>query len=329
MNIEPGFSADKYWNYFPKLPLRMAPYFDRPKNIKSITLHVLNTWNPRRPPFWYLLLAILIWTFWTPSLARANSFSFDWIFEIWLRDMILMLVITGGSHLYLHTFEQQGTELKYDKKPLETNSKRFHFGNQTYDNMFWTLTTGIACWTFWESLLLWGFANGYASLITFDSNPVWFVALILIIPWWTYFYFDAQHRVLHTEFLYRHVHSWHHKNKNMGPWSGLAMHPVEQFILMSDTLIFFLISCHPVHVIYDSIFHGIGAPLSHTGYDKLKLGKRVQFDLGDFYHQLHHRFVDTNHGTQDTPFDLWYDTVHDGTQEGTVALRAKRRARST
>ena len=29
-------------------------------------------------------------------------------------------------------------------------------------------------------------------------------------------------------FLYRHVHSLHHKSYNPGPWSGLAMHPIER-----------------------------------------------------------------------------------------------------
>lgn len=324
MKIEPGYSADKYWNYFPPLPLKMAPWFDKPRNVRTIALHWLRMWHPRNMPIWYLLLAVIIWFYFTPSLSRATEFRFDWIFEIWLRDMVLMLVIAGGTHLYLHTFKTQGDKLRYDKRPLEKNSKRFHFGNQVRDNMFWTLTTGIAIWTFWESLLLWGFANGYATLITLESNPVWFIVLLLAMPLWSYLFFDAQHRMLHHPFLYKHVHSWHHKNKNMGPWSGLAMHPVEQFILMSDTLIFFVISCHPVHVIYDLIFHGIGAPLSHTGYDKLQLGKRLQLNVGDFYHQLHHRFVDTNHGTQDTPFDIWYGTVHDGTQEATLALKARR-----
>ena len=326
MSDKSTYTPDKYWNFTPELPLRMAPYFDKPKSLMAILKHFVSMWHPLRMPILFLGIAIIVWLYFTPSLERAAEFRWDWIFEIWLRDMVLILSICGGAHLYLYTFNAQGDDLKYDSKPLEKNSKRFHFGNQTWDNMFWTLTTGVACWVFWESVLLWAFANGYATLILFETNPVWFVVLLLAVPWWTYIFFDAQHRILHTKFLYDHVHHWHHKNKNMGPWSGLAMHPLEQFILMSDVLIFLIVSCHPIHVIYDLIFHGLGAPLSHTGYDRIRITKRLQLRVGDFYHQLHHRFVDTNHGTQDTPLDLWYDTVHDGTHEGTVAMRARRKA---
>ena len=35
--------------------------------------------------------------------------------------------------------------------------------------------------TLWECLLLWGFANGHATMITFADNPVWFVGLLLIM----------------------------------------------------------------------------------------------------------------------------------------------------
>ena len=174
--------------------------------------------------------------------------------------------------------------------------------------------------------MLWAFANGYASMITLQSNPFMFIVLLAFIPLWTYVYFDLQHRVMHTKWLYKHVHSWHHKNSVTGPWSGLAMHPVEQLVLMSDTLIFFIISAHPVHVIYDLIFHGLGAPLSHTGFDKVRLSKRIKIDLGDFYHQLHHRYFDTNFGTLDTPWDKWSGNYHDGTAESHRLLLARRKS---
>ena len=119
-------------------------------------------------------------------------------------------------------------------------------------------------WTFWECFMWFAYANGWATMITFESNPIWFVALIVLIPIWAGFYFYTHHRVLHIGFLYRHVHSWHHRNINTGPWSGLAMHPVESFVLMTDTILFLLVPAHPIHVIFLLFHHGVGAPTSHT-----------------------------------------------------------------
>ena len=169
------------------------------------------------------------------------------------------------------------------------------------------------------------YANGWATMITFDSNPIWFVVLIILIPIWAGFYFYTHHRILHIGFMYRHVHSWHHKNINTGPWSGLAMHPVESFILMTDTLLFLLVPAHPVHVIFLLFHHGIGAPTSHAGFEKLKIGGKTGLEVGDFFHQLHHRFFDCNYGTYETPWDTWLGTFHDGTAEGNELVKERRR----
>ena len=109
-------------------------------------------------------------------------------------------------------------------------------------------------------------------MITFDSNPVWFIVLDRADPdlCGTVF-LRPPSGVLHIGFIYRHVHSWHHRNINIGPWSGLAMHPVESFILMTDVLILLLIPAHPIHILFMMFHHGIGAPASHTGFDKLKV----------------------------------------------------------
>ena len=124
--------------------------------------------------------------------------------------------------------------------------------------------------------------------------------------------------------LYTWVHSWHHKNIQTGPWSGLAMHPAESFFLRADILWFFLIPAHPIHVLFLIMHSTIGAPTSHTGFERVKVGKSKGLEVGDFFHQLHHRFFDCNYGTDETPWDEWFGTFHDGTDAGNELIKERR-----
>jgi len=36
--------------------------------------------------------------------------------------------------------------------------------------------------------------------------------------------------------MYKKVHSLHHRNTNIGPWSGLSMHPIEHLLFFSSIL---------------------------------------------------------------------------------------------
>ena len=49
------------------------------------------------------MLAITAWTWFTPSLERAASFQLDWMLEIALRNLVIVLVVAGGLHLLLFT----------------------------------------------------------------------------------------------------------------------------------------------------------------------------------------------------------------------------------
>ena len=40
---------------------------------------------------------------------------------------------------------------------------------------------------------------------------------------------------IHTDTLYRWVHSVHHNSVNPSPWSSMSMHPVEAAFFFSDT----------------------------------------------------------------------------------------------
>ncbi len=313
----------KIWNHTPQLPLETAPYWDWPIKPLNSILFLLKSWKPLGMRFFILLAALLVWQFFSIDLERAQTFSLDWIAEVWLRNFVILVVIAGGLHLLLNKFRAQGDDYRYDMRPMMKNARTFWFKDQVLDNMLWSFVA-LQFWVFFECLMWWGYANGWLTLITFESNPVWFVLLIVFVPIWAGLYFYMHHRVLHMGFMYKHVHSWHHKNMNTGPWSGLAMHPVESFVLMTDLVIFLLLPSNPLHMLFLMFHHGIGAPTSHVGFDKVKTGV-LDLEMGDFHHQLHHKFFDCNYGTAETPWDEWFNTFHDGTPEGNELIKERRR----
>ncbi|WP_353816990.1 hypothetical protein [Mesorhizobium sp.] len=52
--------------------------------------------------------------------------------------------------------------------------------------------------------------------------------------------------MLHWGPLYNYVHSLHHRNVNVGPWSGMSMHPIEHIIYMSSVVIHVVLPSHPI-----------------------------------------------------------------------------------
>ncbi len=318
-------SRRRAWHYTPELPVVQAPYFERPFSLGASVGYLFDVWRPFNQRFLILMIALVAWSWFTPSLERAREFQLDWMLEIGLRNLVIVLVVAGGLHLLLYTFARQADETHYDARPLGRKSKQFHFGNQVWDNMFWTLAGAVPIGTLWECLLLWGYANGHATMITFADNPGWFIGWMLIIPLWSGFHFYWYHRLLHVGPLYRWFHSWHHKNINTGPWSGHAMHPIEHLFLYSDVAIHWLIASHPVHVIFNAMLHTVAGPTSHCGYHEVKLTRFFSLRLGDFMHQLHHRYFDCNYGSYETPWDKIFGSFHDGTDAGNEYIKERRR----
>ena len=113
--------------------------------------------------------------------------------------------------------------------------------------------------------------------------------------------------------LYRLAHALHHRNINIGPWSGISMHPIEHTLYFSSILIHFIVPSHPVHVIFHLYNLGLNPPATHSGFDGLSINGRKRVELGDFFHQLHHRYFECNYGTAEMPWDKWFGTFHDGT----------------
>ena len=272
-----------------------------------------------------LILAVALYLWAYPSLETAKVWAWGWVFQIWAVNMVMMSIITGGLHWYFYMRKGQGQTLKFDKRPQAKNNKLWNFSNQVHDNIFWTLGSGMAQLTAFQAVTMWLMANGYAPTITFASNPIWFVLALILLPIWSAFHFYWVHRLLHVPFLYKRVHALHHRNVNIGPWSGNSMHPIEHFLYFTTLCIHWVVASHPIHLIFHVIYQSPGASMTHTGYEDLLIKDKRRLALGTFYHQLHHRYYECNYGNQEMPWDRWFGTFNDGTEEATQITRDRKK----
>jgi sterol desaturase/sphingolipid hydroxylase (fatty acid hydroxylase superfamily) len=280
----------------------------------------------------WLALTLLSWYALTPDLAAMREIEAWWIAVLFARNLALTTVLFGGLHLYFYVLKRQGDALKFNNQPLATGSKRFLFGDQVKDNALRTLGVGVPTVTAYEALTWWLFANGH---IGFGIDPAaqpllfwgWFAALLFLAPVIHALHFYAVHRVLHWKPLYRHVHSVHHLNVEVGPWSGLAMHPVEQILYFSTVVVQWLLAAHPVNALFQIHVALFSPALGHSGFERLLIGKRLGVDSGNYFHYLHHKYFECNYGGSLAPLDKLFGTFHDGSAEAQARMRARMRAR--
>ena len=176
--------------------------------------------------------------------------------------------------------------------------------------------------------MMWALANGYVPALLWPQHAGWLVLLIFLVPIWETLYFYLIHRMIHWPPLYRHVHYLHHRNINVGPWSGMSMHPVEHIIYLGSVLIHFVIPANPLLIIYHLQHYTLTAATTHTGYEGVVIDGKKRLSLGTFHHQMHHRFFECNYGGLEIPCDKWAGSFNDGTTESHQQFVEKRKLKA-
>ena len=316
------------WHHVPQVPIQVSPFFSWPPKPTRMVEWIAVRWFQLAENSILPVIALICWAWLQPSLETTKTLSYDWIAAIWLRNMGLMILVAGGLHWFFHGAKRQAKTLKYDPRDLAVDGKNFTFGGQVRDNAFWTLSSGVGVWTAFEVLMFWAMANGYAPVLFWSDNPIWFIAVFFLTPVWISFHFYWIHRALHWGPLYRIAHSLHHRNINVGPWSGLSMHPVEHVLFFSSILIHLIVPGGIVHILFHMQQQALTAATSHTGFENLLVKDKKQLALGTFHHQMHHRYFEVNYGNLEMPWDKWFGTFHDGTRDAHDRLKRRRGRRA-
>ncbi len=275
----------------------------------------------------YAVMGVLVWLYLTPPMETMQSFAISWVAYIFARNIVMITVIYGATHLWLYTFKRQGTEFKYNGRWPAKGSGVFLFKSQHVDNLIWTYLSGVPIWTAFEVVTLWLFANGYIPYISFEEHPFYFIALFALVPLWRELHFYLIHRLIHARALYQLVHKTHHNNVNPGPFSGLSMHPIEHLLYFSCIAVHWIVPSHPVHMFFNLMHAGYSPLAGHAGFYKFKIGKNRYMDATGYLHYLHHKFFECNYGGGSIPFDKWFGTFHDGSKEAELRMKARLRER--
>jgi sterol desaturase/sphingolipid hydroxylase (fatty acid hydroxylase superfamily) len=284
---------------------------------------------------YYLAITVFVFAYLFPideaeaafSMGRSDGVAeyiqrhWHWIGTIVLRDLALCTIIYGGYHKIMYEglgriaidkLQADGASPKYNPKwPTADDVSRERF----YNYCGWLQLAAYEC----IFVHLW--ASGTLDYHrSFFSEPgstglslqltLYHLLHIIIVPYWRDFHFFFVHRGMHPwwnrnngllqgdlgAFLYRHVHSLHHKSVNPGPWSGLAMHPVEHTAYFSCALLPLVFKLHPVLFLFN-LFHAAISPMA--GHD----GLSGEVGGGGYGHYLHHAHFEVNYGTVKVPLD--------------------------
>jgi sterol desaturase/sphingolipid hydroxylase (fatty acid hydroxylase superfamily) len=312
---------DAKGNYVPDRRNDFGPLFSWPTKPAAIgkwfVTSYLLSWQ-----LLYFAVAAAVWFLATPDTDTMASLRPGWIVFVLGRNLVIVVAWYGLWHLLLYVRKMQDTRTKFNAKWPRASS-RFTFGDQTKDNVFWSLASGVPIVTAFEVVGLWLFASGRIAWLHWSEHPVWFVVIMLLIPIWRELHFYAIHRLIHVPALYKTVHSLHHRNVNPGPWSGLSMHPLEHLGYFSAMAIHWVVPSHPLHMLFNE-FHLVMAPVpGHAGFEEVEVGG-VALDTHGYAHYLHHKYFEVNYSDGAVPLDRWFGSFHDGSPDAMTRLRAKR-----
>jgi sterol desaturase/sphingolipid hydroxylase (fatty acid hydroxylase superfamily) len=317
---------NKRGDWAPNQPVQYAPLFTLPFSLEAILKwlpHYFLPWNVL-----FALSAVAYWAWVIPPVETMRTLSWSWPLWLYLVNAVATFLFYGAFELRLYVLKRQERRFKYNGKfPSEQRSKAFWFESQNLDNILRTFLSGVAIWTAVEVLVLWAFANGYAPWLGFADHPVYLAAVALVVPIIHEFHFFCIHRLIHTPFLYKWVHSVHHNSVNPSPWSSLSMHPVEHLLYFSTAFYHLIIPSNPVIALYQLHYAGFGAIPGHVGFDKVEVGENGAIDSHAYAHYLHHKYFEVNYGDALIPLDRWFGTWHDGSAEGEARMQERYRKR--
>jgi len=284
-----------------------APYYDIPGHCTAF-IAAIRSWLVAYACIFYLPGLSGLEAY--PALGPAKIISFDWIAHILTRNLLATWIICGMWDWFLYFSPLKNKLHKYKMNPVYPKP------NQIKHDAFWTTSASISAAVI-EIVLCYLWANRTLPMQdTLSDAPVSNLVVALLTTHYRIPHFHLIHRMMHPwrtttipdigKYLYKKVHSLHHKSYNPTAFSGTSMHPIESTLYYSAALVPVAFGLHPVHALAVIVDCGMGAWLGHDGFQWP--------GAGDYFHLLHHAHFDCNYGAIHVPLD-WLFGTYAGSKE--------------
>ena len=141
----------------------------------------------------------------------------------------------------------------------------------------------------------------------------WLLLSLPALLLWHDVYFYATHRLLHTRWLFRHVHGVHHRSRQPSPWAAYAFHPVEALVnglvlplaLLMVPLHWAVVLLFSLHQIVRNAHGHAAVETLPRGFTRHRLGRHFTTTT---HHHLHHETAQGHYGLWFTWWDRWCGT---------------------
>ena len=238
------------------------------------------------PNLSWFLMACVVWHFFPyPEVSKDFSLT-TFLQKRWLLNSILAFGYVGFWHITLYI-------LHWCRRPFVPD--RTYNLQRVLHNMFYTMW-GVLHWTLVETGFVYCYQTERLTLKNRNMTTADYCVMMTIAMWTPSFrdvHFYLCHRLIHIRWLYKYIHSLHHRNIDVEPFSGLAMHPVEHLYYFTcyGPLLLPVLSRQPYapFLVFWMNFHTALSPAAaHSGWE--------DHFSADLTHYLHHRYCDCNYG---------------------------------
>ncbi|MCE9600019.1 MAG: sterol desaturase family protein [Spirochaetia bacterium] len=219
------------------------------------------------------------------------------------------LVIAGGAFLYFWKWRR---EVWQDRRIQLSFPKSDTIRQEIKYSLITTFIFGLV-----SLFLSYGRSRGWFLIYKDISEYGWIyfacsiIASVLLHD--AYFYFA--HRLMHTKWLFKHVHRVHHLSHNPTPFAAFSFHPTEA--VLEAAILPLLLLFLPMHVSALLVFMFLMTSLNvlgHLGYEvypaRFVKSKWTSWNNTSTHHNMHHHFVHCNYGLYFNWWDKLFKTNH-------------------